>query len=136
MDMVIRMKPMMAVITLAAVLFSACTSDGGGDCDGPALSPVATSASDRALSCVENVSVNGVQYLVECVRVPGNLLGPELAEGEGYVARSIKNLALGDAVAVQGSLCRGWVISAPPSELYPPAGEALLEQARRAERVS
>jgi hypothetical protein len=105
------------------------------DCDGPALSPVATSASDRALSCVENVSVNGVQYLVECVPVPRNLLGPELAEGEGYVAPSIKNLAFGDAVAIRGSSCGGWVVS-PSRELDPPAGEALLEQARRAERVS
>jgi hypothetical protein len=132
----------LAATVVAIILVSACTSvsGGNGDCDGPHLSPLPTSASDRALSCAENVFVNGVQYIVDCLPVPRNRLGPELAAGEGYVARSITKLAIADAIAVgqpeldrsgKGGPCGRWTIS-PSVELDRRARNELLQRAEGA----
>lgn len=126
-----------ASATLVIILVSGCsTSGGGGNCDGPELT-AQTSASSRALSCVENVLVNGIQYNVACAEVPSGRLGAELAAGEGYVARSITKLAVSDVIAVgrteeDGSLeegrCGGWMIS-PSSQLDQREAKGLLKRA-------
>ena len=132
------MKRAIAAMAVAAFLISGCTSvSGEGDCDGPHLSPLATSASDRALSCAENVFVEGVQYLVDCLPVPKDQLGPALSAGQGYVARSITNLAVADAIAVRHTEvdpssenlpCGRWTMSTS-AELDKHARNELLDEA-------
>ena len=81
------MRTWIVCAAIIAGVLPACTDDGG-TCEAPQLAPVEENASGRALSCVEQVALDGVTYAPWCAQVLDERLGARVGEGQGYAAIS------------------------------------------------
>ena len=104
---------MALVLLLAATAATSCAGDDGGDCVAVPLAAVEESAAAvRASTCPASVELDGMTYVLWKCPVRRAFLGPVVARGSDYRARSIEDVPMTSALAIRGrpnnAGCRGW----------------------------
>ena len=99
----------------AALLAASVPASCAAGCDASPLTPIAEAAAgfERATSCAPTLELEDTVYMqVGCPSVRSSLLGPVVARGSDYVARSIDGVPITSALAIKllhdAGRCSGW----------------------------